>query len=219
MVRGGRSAYNGGKRVREKVMNGRWMMVCFVLAAATGPAHADMYTWVDKDGTTNVSNVPPPEDVRVTKVARTAPKDPAREAAARQAEMRALRDRVDELSKEVEQSRTAGIPPPDAPAPVLAYAPPAAPAPTVVVTVVNQPAQAAQPEYAPSGCDYTLGGCGAFFPGYVYYAPPFQRGFHKPQHHRNRATPTRQTYWTPQPLIPPLIPHPVKSPASSRRLG
>jgi hypothetical protein len=179
-----------------------------------------MYTWVDKDGITNVSNVPPPEDVRVTKVARTAPRDPAREAATRQAEMRALRERVDELSKEVEQSRAASAPPPDAPPPVMAYAPPPA-APTVVVTVVNQPAQPEQPDVTSAGCAYTFGGCGLYFPGYTYYVPPVQRGFHKPQqHHRGRATPARQGFGTAHPLIPPLIPYPARQQtAGAPRLG
>ena len=62
-------------------------------------------------------------------------------------------------------------------------------------------------------CDYTFGGCGAYFPGYAYYAPPF-RGFHKPQHHRKWATtPTRQGS-----LIPPLIPYPTH-PIGGRKLG
>ena len=180
--------------------------------AAAGAAQADIYTWVDKDGITNVSNEPPPEGVHVKKVVRTAPKDAAREAAIRQAELRALRDRVDELSKEVEHARD--VPPPFAAAPVMAYAPPPAPpAPTVVVTVINQPAQAEQA--APPGCDYTLGTCGiGFLPGYAYYAPPYHRGFHKP--HRNRwATPIRQGS-----LIPPLIPLPAPTqPLGGRRLG
>jgi hypothetical protein len=208
--------------VQEIVMKGRWIMVGFALAALTSPAHADIYTWVDKDGITNVSNLPPPADVRVTKVARASPKDPAREAAARQAEMRALRERVDQLSSEVEQSRSAGMPPPDAPPPVMAYAP-APPAPTVVVTVVNQPAQPAQPDYASSGCDYTLGGCGFYFPGYTYVVPSFPRGVHKPQNHRHRTMPARRTFGLTQPLasplIPPLIPHPVSQQPTGRRLG
>jgi len=190
----------------------RWIAVLWALAAAA-PAYADIFTWVDKDGITNVSNMPPPEDVRVTKVARTAPRDAARDAAARQSEMRALRERVDELSKEVELSRNDGMPPPYAPAPVMAFSPPAAPpAPTVVVTVINQPAQPQQPEIAPSACDYTLGGCGSYFPGYTYYAPPYQRGFHKP-YRKWAATPTRQGA-----LIPPLIPY-TMHPVGGRRLG
>jgi Domain of unknown function (DUF4124) len=195
-------------------MGGRELTVtvCFALAAvATGPACADIFTWVDKNGVTNVSNEPPPEGVRVTKVVRSAPKDAAREAAARTAEMRALRDRVEDLTKEVEQTRHDAMPPPYAPAPAMAYAPPPA-APTVVVTVINQPAQ---PEPAPAACDLGYG-CGlGFFPGYTYYAPvaPYQRGFHKP-YRRWAGTPMRQGS-----LIPPLIPYPATHSSPGRRLG
>ena len=99
---------------------GLMVTVCFALAAAAGPACADIFTWVDKNGVTNVSNEPPPEGVRVTKVVRSAPKDAAREAAARTAEMRALRDRVEDLTKEVEQARHDAMPPPYAPVPAMA---------------------------------------------------------------------------------------------------
>jgi hypothetical protein len=138
--------------------------------------------------------------------------------------MRALRERVDELSQVVEQARNAGAPPPDAPPPVVAYAPPPAPAPTVVVTVVNQPAQPPEPDYASSGCDYTLGGCGFFFPGYTYVAPSFPRGFHKPQHHRNRGKPMRPSFGLTQPLANPLVPSLIPNStrpqhAPGRRLG
>jgi len=184
-------------------------------AMAAGAAHADMYTWVDKDGITNVSNVAPPEDVRVTKVARSAPKDAAREAAAREAarlaEVRALRDRVDELAKEVERSHD-GFPPPYAAAPMIAAAPPP-PAPTVVVTVINQPAQ---PDVSSAGCDGSFGGCGGgFFPGYTYYAPTFPRGFHKPNRKWPTQLPARQNWQ----LVPPLIPAPATHAVSGRRLG
>jgi len=196
-------------------MMGHWVTgVALMLAVAVGPANADMYTWVDKDGITNVSNVAPPEDVRVTKVARAAPKDPAREAAARDAarlaEVRALRERVEEL----EHSRDA-FPPPYTPAPVMALAP-APPAPTVVVTVVNQPAQSAQPEPAYAGCDLAFGGCGVgYFPGYTYYAPPFQRGFHRPNRKLPTQLPTRQGWQIP----PPLIPLPTTQLMGGRRVG
>jgi hypothetical protein len=200
------------------IRRGLVVTACFALAAAA-PAYADMFTWVDKDGVTNISNEPPPEGVRVTRVVRSAPKDAAREAAARDAarmtEMRALRDRVEDLTKEVEMSRREAMPPPYAPAPAMAFAPPPA-APTVVVTVINQPAQS---EPAPAACDLGYG-CGlglGFFPGYTYYAPvgPYQRGFHKP-HRKWAATPTRQGSGS---LIPPLIPYPTTQISPGRRLG
>jgi len=65
-----------------------------VLLLSAGAAQADIYTWTDKNGVVNVSNLPPPEGVRPTRVTHEAPKDPAREAAAREAahlaELRAL---------------------------------------------------------------------------------------------------------------------------------
>ena len=86
---------------------------------------------------------------------------------------------------------------------------------TVVVTVINQPP--AQAEATNAGCDASFGGCGVgFFPGYTYYAPPYQRGFHKP--HRGKwptTTPARQNWQIP----PPLIPSPTTQVIGGRRLG
>lgn len=194
--------------------------VALAFAAAMGPAHADIYTWVGKNGEINISNLPPPEGTKVTSVSRASPKDAAREAAAReaarQAEVRALSERVEQLSAEVEQSRSASIPPPYAAPPAMAFAPPA-PAPTFVVNVINQPAQS---EPAPAACDNGYGyGCGVglgFFPGYTYYAPAFQRGWNKP--HRKWAGPMPTPIRSGQ-LIPPLIPYPTTHPIGGRRLG
>src|ERR1700692_3777393 len=79
-----------------------------VLAGAFGlqPAHADVYTWVDASGGVNVSNLPPPEGVRITSVIpgsapkTTARDDDAREAA-RDAEVQALTKRVRQLEDEL----------------------------------------------------------------------------------------------------------------------
>lgn len=74
------------------------------------PAHADIYTWVDASGSVNVSNLAPPENVRVTSVIRAiAPKttirdDDARDAA-RDAEVKALTERVRQLEDEVALAR------------------------------------------------------------------------------------------------------------------
>ena len=55
--------------------------VLTMLSALCLPAaHADMYVWTDKAGVTNISNVPPPEGMRLVSVTRAAPKDPAQEA-------------------------------------------------------------------------------------------------------------------------------------------
>jgi hypothetical protein len=177
------------------------------------PAQADIYTWTDKAGVINVSNLPPPESARVTKVTRAAPRDAAREAAAveaaRQAEVRALADRVHQLQGELEQSRR------DTPPPVAFVAPqmPYAPAPTYIVNVVSPPA----PAYAApaGGCGYGFGwDCGfGFWPGFYTSSPVVIRGKH-PHHHR-RVGPVAGN----QHLIPPLIPLPTQTRPSGRSRG
>ena len=76
-----------------------------VLAGTFGlqPAHADLYTWVDASGGVNVSNLAPPEGVRITNVIPASPTatHDAREAA-RDAEVQALTKRVRQLEDEVE---------------------------------------------------------------------------------------------------------------------
>src|SRR5690349_18536779 len=70
------------------------LLVC---ALQSPIAHADIYTWVDSAGRTNVSNLEPPEGARVTNVVREKPPTPS-EAAAREAQRRkeltALEDQV-----------------------------------------------------------------------------------------------------------------------------
>jgi len=96
--------------------------VMFSLAASL--AHAEIYTWVDASGVTNVSNLPPPDGVKVTKVQRSLPpeilarEDAARDAA-RQAEAQAFAARA-RLEDEARQ-----MPPPD-------YRPPMLPPPPVI---------------------------------------------------------------------------------------
>src|ERR1700688_2126151 len=78
-----------------------------VLAGTFGlqPAHADLYTWVDASGGVNVSNLAPPEGVRITNVIPASPPktttyDDAREAA-RDAEVQALTKRIRQLEDQV----------------------------------------------------------------------------------------------------------------------
>jgi hypothetical protein len=154
--------------------------VAAILASALGVplAHADVYTWTDASGRVNVSNIAPPEGVRVSRVVHEDPKvrpaPPPRDAA-REAEMQALTDRVTELQDEVDRAQR------QPPAPVVAYRA-VAPAPPVqvVVNVVPPPPAtdyAAWPPYPP-GCDPTMFGCPVF--GYpvgavVLNAPRFHR--------------------------------------------
>jgi Domain of unknown function (DUF4124) len=174
---------------------------CCALAAAAltlgvSSADADIYTWVDKKGVTNVSNLPPPEGARVTNVDRTPPRDAAREAAAReatrQAELRALNDRVQQLTDQVEQQRREPV--------AFAYAPPpmpyAPPAPAYVVNVM----QPAAPSYGgASGCDYTWGDCGfGVWPGYYGTTVVVGRG-------KNFRRAGMSNPWGNQ-IVPPLRP-------------
>jgi hypothetical protein len=76
------------------------------------PAHADVYTWVDASGGVTVSNLAPPEGVRVTNVIHaSAPKTTIRDDdahdAARAAEAQALGARVRQLEDAV-QSQGSG---------------------------------------------------------------------------------------------------------------
>jgi hypothetical protein len=111
-------------------------------AAAALPVRADVYTWVDRNGTVTVTNVAPPEGARVTGVVRA---DEVAKAVARRppdaAQLQALNERVQQLEQ---QLQAATAPPPvvyppiaataryvaAAPAPVVSYAPEPAPLPT-----------------------------------------------------------------------------------------
>jgi hypothetical protein len=151
------------------------------------PAHADIYTWVDASGSINVSNLAPPEGVRVTKIIRArapeivAREDAAREAA-RQAETKALAERVRQLEDEVELAKRQAASPVD-------YRP--APSPPVVQYIVNPAPPLVQYtaiETPPTNtwCNPTWLNCGlgwgpVFYPASVFVlrAPTFrhfQRG-------------------------------------------
>ena len=146
-----------------------WGLLVGIVAGMSYPplARADVYTWVDAAGVTNVSNLPPPEGVRTSMVTRAAPKDPAREAAfreaARESELRALNERVQQLQAAVEQSRR------ETPPPAAFVSPPPvhyAPAPAVPQVIVVSPPPPAYPQPS-SGCDYSWGNCGfGFWPGF-----------------------------------------------------
>lgn len=155
-------------------------------------ARADIYVWTDAAGVTNVSNLPPPEGVRTSNVTRAAPKDPAREAAlreaARESEMRALNERVQQLQAEVEQSRR------ETPPPAAFVSPPPmhhAPAPAAPYVIVVSPPPPAYPQPL-SGCDYSWGNCGfGFWPGLyptsvVVLRDRHVRHHHHPHHHHHR---------------------------------
>lgn len=146
-------------------------------------AHADIYTWVDGSGSINVSNLAPPDGVRVMSVmhasapATAARADAAREAA-RQAEVQALAERVRELEDDVALARRQAPPPVD----YRAIPPP----PVIQYFVIPPPAQYAlnPPLPANTGCDLAWTDCGLWgIPGIyptsvvVLRAPNF-RHFH-----------------------------------------
>ena len=147
--------------------------VLALLAGALGfpCARADVYVWVDASGATNVSNLPPPEEARVTRVIKSVPRTAAEEEAARdatrRAELQVLSDRVARLQNELEQSRrdAAWMPAAYAPPPVV-YAPPPQ-YPSWSPPVVSYVAEAApSPGFS---CDYPWGNCGGIgFGGWPY---------------------------------------------------
>jgi hypothetical protein len=180
---------------------------CTRLAWAMAPAGllliasaaADVYTWVDAKGNVNVSNLKPPEGVRVTHVAREDPEAAARaeaaRTAAREAEVRKLSERVAELE------RTADDPARGAPLlPPYPVAPPSPPQLTQFVVTVMPP-EPQQPDYGPQYGPYAA--CGAFdcyAPwGLGYYGVPvvvvgsnFGRNGHNHVRQRPRPQPLPQ---------------------------
>ena len=147
-------------------------------------AHADIYTWVDASGSINVSNLAPPEGVRVANVmhesapAIAARAEAAREAA-RQAEVQALAERVRQLEDGIERASGRAPPPVD-----YRAIPP--PPPVIQYVVVPPPAQYAVNPAPPAntGCDPGWFDCGLWgIPGFyptsvvVLRAPNFHH-FH-----------------------------------------
>jgi hypothetical protein len=150
----------------------------FLVACTFGPpfAHAEIYTWVDASGKVNLSNMTPPEGVRVTRVTPEPPPriaaavEVAREAArkaemdalserARELEMQLMSERIRQLEREVELvelSRSQA-------AQAMAY-PPVPPAP-VVQYIVEPP-----PPPPSAGCDPAWMGCGLWWGSGVYPA-------------------------------------------------
>jgi hypothetical protein len=117
-------------------------------------AHADIFTWVDASGTINVSNLVPPDGVRVTNVIH----ENAPQGAARDAELQALAARVRQLEDEVAAAKPQapqvvyqGMPPP----PAMQYAGDWAPPPTPYAYAAAPPASV--------GCDPTWMNCGLWW--------------------------------------------------------
>ncbi len=151
-----------------------------VLAGALGAqvAHADIYTWLDASGTINVSNLAPPDGVKVIHVIRASEPAPTGDPSARDAQVRALTERVGQLEDQVEMAQHQA--PPPLPPPPLPY--PAIPPPVVeyVVNVVPPPLEyeVSAPPPPAAGCDSAWMDCGftwvpVFYPaGIVVLRPP-----------------------------------------------
>jgi hypothetical protein len=197
-------------------------------------AHADIYTWVDASGSINVSNLAPPDGVRVTSIMRAsapvATGDETARDAARQAKTQALEDRVRQLENEVELARRE-VPPP------VEYRP--IPAPPVVQYIVEPPPVFVQyaisaPPPVNNWCDASLNCAFAWAPAFypvsvvVLRAPTFQHfrpapGVHNFGTHSSLRTPLVSPLSTPlvpplaTPIVRPLLPPPLRPPESFRR--
>lgn len=134
-----------------------------ILALAAPLALADVYTWKDASGRLNVSNIAPPEGVRVESVVHEDPPKPSASAiaardAARAAGVQTLNERVAQLEDAIDRARQQPALPP------VVYQPaPSAPPLQVTVNVMpSAPAPASVPAYAPPYPVYS----GYPYPGY-----------------------------------------------------
>ncbi len=150
------------------------VLIAAMPAVALSPvAHAEIYTWVDAQGRTNISNLAPPDGARVTKVVREAPPNPYNDAAreaAQKAEMEALAQRIDQLQNALQ---------------IAARQPPPPPQPQVIVVPMAAPAQyVPEPQPAPQvpDCSYGWSCNGWWNPGF----PPFVSYVYVPVPSRNR---------------------------------
>src|SRR5215813_8005886 len=113
-------------------------VLALMLACPSGIelAHADIYTWIDKSGTINVSNLPPPDGVQVTNVARESP--PRKSGDADPPDVQMLAERVRQLEQDLDFAKRQ--PPPPMPYPMVQAPPmpyPVVPPPTVQYSPVQ----------------------------------------------------------------------------------
>jgi hypothetical protein len=185
-------------------------------ALAVPLAHADVYTWTDKSGRLNVSNIAPPEGVHVSSVVH---EDPPRARPtpppAHDVDVRALTERVAQLEDQVDRAKQQPALPP------VVYRP-APPAPPVQVNVTVMPSPPANP-YPPSyagysaypypgypglpydQCDPTIFGCplGYGYPvGVVVLNTPRSRGF---KHFDRFDRPPGTQHFVTRPAVPPAM--------------
>jgi hypothetical protein len=178
-----------------------WSALLAVAAAMLQLAHADIYTWADASGRVNVSNISPPEGVRVISVSHVSPeaaaaRDNAAREAARRADTLALEARVRQLEEEAELARRP-------PAPQVVYPPIPGPPPMPYRFDIAPPVQygvySAPPAYTgTAGCDVSWMDCGfGWYPNIYQPSVVFLRGrgFRRftlaPAHHFAARQPVR----------------------------
>ena len=173
----------------------RWAIFPLFLALTLGGqlAYADIYTWVDASGATNVSNLSPPEGVRVTRVTHENPQKPVRletaRDAAHDAEIQALSERVQQLQREVDLARTYAPPP----QPMAYPAIPPAPAPAYAVDDMPAPTNPCDSGF---GCGYWWGQPLSPANVVVVRAPSFRRA--QPFHGTHHFAAQRPVQWPAQ---------------------
>ena len=173
------------------------LLAAIAVASGAQLAHADIYTWADASGSINVSNLAPPEGVRVISVEHASPQAvAAREDAAREAARRAeaLEERVRQLESEAAARRQAPTqvvyPTIPAPPPMQYWSEPAS---APVQYVVSE----APPTYT-QGCDPSWLSCGlGWWPGFYPTSVVFVRA---PNFRRFPAAPNRHHFAVRQPV-------------------
>jgi uncharacterized protein DUF4124 len=140
------------------------LLVCTLAAPIT---RADVFTWLDAAGRTNVSNLDPPEGARVTSVVRERPASAA-EIAAREARQRAdviaLEEQVRRLAAEVAATRQPRVV--EAPPMPVVYNIITMPSPPVAVPDLSMAYADMAP--APSyDCIPSWAGCATWWPGFA----------------------------------------------------
>jgi len=160
------------------------------LALSVPPARADIYTWTDANGRVNISNLAPPDGVKVTSIVRETPQPlvpmPLAVGSAPQPDLQALNDRLRQLELEVELAKRQTPP-------TIVYASATAQPP---VQYAYPPDGAPAPDYGYGnaygyGCDPSWFGCGLGY-GYApfWYLPSIvvvrTSGFHQRDFGRGR---------------------------------
>jgi hypothetical protein len=165
LLRSGIKAWPGLLASIMRPHSARALLAAIVVLAAN-LALADVYTWKDAAGRLNVSNVRPPDGVRIESVVHEDPpkvSPGAAAARAREVEMQALNERVAQLQDDVERAKQQAALPP------AVYPPP--PSPPVQVTVNVTPAPTSAP---PAYADYSPAYPYAYpYAGYPYAGYPY----------------------------------------------